>query len=71
MKFKKKILLAIPVLTVFLGFIFFNTNSPLSAQNKTLPEFTSNSADRWINTQPLKKSDLAGKIVLVEVWTSI
>jgi hypothetical protein len=43
----------------------------LSVQAKTMPEFTQNSPEMWINSAPLKKADLRGKVVLIEVWTSI
>ena len=54
---------------VGLGLLFFLNN--LSVQAKTMPEFTQNSPDMWINSAPLKKADLQGKVVLIEVWTSI
>ena len=43
----------------------------LSVQAKTMPEFTQSSPEMWINSAPLKKADLRGKVVLIEVWTSI
>ncbi len=43
----------------------------LSVQAKTMPEFTQSSPEMWINSAPLKKADLQGKVVLIEVWTSI
>ena len=33
------------------------------------PEFTSSSPADWINSEPLKISDLAGSVVLLDVWT--
>jgi hypothetical protein len=36
-----------------------------------MPEFTSTSPDLWVNSKPLKRADLKGKVVLLEVWTSI
>lgn len=44
---------------------------PLGASGKSMPEFTITSSDQWVNSSPLKKSDLKGKVVLIEVWTSI
>ncbi|MCP4294344.1 MAG: hypothetical protein GY786_01920 [Proteobacteria bacterium] len=36
-----------------------------------MPEFTTQASEHWINSDPMKVSDLKGKIVLIEVWTSI
>lgn len=36
-----------------------------------MPEFTTTSEKLWINSKPLKKADLKGKVLLLEVWTSI
>jgi hypothetical protein len=38
---------------------------------KPLPEFVNQSPAAWINSKPLSKADLAGKVVLIEIWTSI
>ena len=38
---------------------------------KPLPEFQNQSPALWINSKPLKKADLAGSVVLIEVWTSV
>ena len=37
----------------------------------TMPEFTTSSPEFWINSAPLKKADLRGKVVLLEIWTSV
>lgn len=34
-----------------------------------LPEFTHTSEAAWINTTPLTRADLSGKVVLIDVWT--
>ena len=47
----------------------FRTNQAQAAG--TMPEFTTSSAEFWINSAPLKKSDLRGKVVLLEIWTSV
>jgi hypothetical protein len=39
------------------------------AEARRLPEFTHRDAQDWINHQPLRVSDLAGSIVLLDVWT--
>ena len=36
-----------------------------------MPEFTTADPGRWLNSKPLKKADLKGKVVLIEVWTSV
>ncbi len=37
--------------------------------NKPLPEFTQASALAWLNSPPLRKQDLLGKVVLIDFWT--
>lgn len=52
-------------LTVFLG--VFQT-----AQAKdpyAFPEFTQTAAQEWLNSKPLTKKDLLGKVTLVDFWT--
>ncbi|MEM7304378.1 MAG: thioredoxin-like domain-containing protein [Pseudomonadota bacterium] len=34
-----------------------------------LPEFTQISANQWINSAPLKVSDLKGKVLMLDIWT--
>lgn len=36
-----------------------------------MPEFTTTSRSLWVNSKPLKKAQLKGKVLLLEVWTSI
>ena len=36
-----------------------------------MPEFTATSKELWVNSKPLKRADLKGKVLLLEVWTSI
>ena len=40
-------------------------------RGKPMPEFTSTSEKLWVNSKPLRKSDLKGKVLLLEIWTSI
>jgi alkyl hydroperoxide reductase subunit AhpC len=37
--------------------------------NKPLPEFSQTSPQAWLNSQPLKKEDLLGKVALIDFWT--
>ena len=46
------------------------TRSP-KGQRRPMPEFTAQSPEHWVNSRPLKKADLKGKVVLLEIWTSI
>ena len=41
-----------------------------AAAGITLPEFTAEASAEWINSKPLKVADLAGQVVLLDVWTS-
>lgn len=36
-----------------------------------MPEFTSKDPKLWVNTKPLMKDNLKGKVLLLEVWTTI
>lgn len=40
-------------------------------RDRPMPEFTNQSPQLWINSKPLQKKDLRGKVVLIEIWTSI
>ncbi len=42
-----------------------------SGEGADMPEFTTTSQQLWINSKPLRKDALKGKVVLLEVWTSI
>lgn len=44
-------------------------DSWLSNQAPAAPEFTSRQAADWINSSPLRLTDLRSKVVLVDVWT--
>lgn len=35
----------------------------------TLPAFTQQDADAWINSEPLTREDIRGRVTLIEVWT--
>jgi len=36
---------------------------------RQLPEFTQDTPEAWINSPPLTRTDLRGKVVLLDVWT--
>jgi len=36
---------------------------------RVMPEFTNNNSAEWFNSKPLKRADLKGKVVLLDVWT--
>ncbi len=44
-------------------------NSPVAAGYEILFEAPELHDDVWINSEPLKLSDLRGKVVLLEMWT--
>lgn len=44
--------------------------APSQARNNyQLPEFTQTSAKEWLNSKPLTRKDLLGKVTLVDFWT--
>ena len=48
------------------------TPRPISAFGETpLPEFHNQNEKYWINSKPLSLADLKGKVVLIEIWTSV
>lgn len=57
-------------------FSFFTILTTLSISNSAhakepyaFPEFTQTSAQEWLNSKPLTKKDLLGKVTLVDFWT--
>ncbi len=57
---------------IFLLFILGGLISTLPAKAKpayAFPEFTQTSAQEWLNSKPLTKKDLLGKVTLVDFWT--
>ena len=57
------------VVALGLGEIY--SASKIQARGRAMPEFSETSADKWINSTPLRKAHLRGKVVLLEIWTSI
>ncbi len=51
-----------------LGFFSLSQAKPLSIQTP-LPEFTNTNPAHWFNSRPLKRSDLKGKVILLDFWT--
>ena len=41
------------------------------SRGAAMPQFENQSPDFWINSPPLRREDLRGKVVLIEVWTSV
>lgn len=40
-----------------------------AAKTYPIPEFTQTAAQEWLNSKPLTKKDLLGKVTLVDFWT--
>lgn len=54
---------------VALGLWGIHSASEIQAHGVAMPEFSETSADKWINSAPLRKADLQGRVVLLEIWT--
>ncbi len=68
-----KLIKPFPV-TAFLSLfvLLVSVVTTLPAQTKELyafPEFTQASAKEWLNSKPLTRKDLIGKVTLVDFWT--
>ena len=60
------------ILTLVAGYWFTAgriANVQAETLSRPLPEFSQASADAWLNSTPLKKSDLKGKVLLIDIWT--
>ena len=55
-------------LLVALGAVAFSFPSQ-AKEPYAIPEFTQTSAQEWLNSKPLTKKDLLGKVTLVDFWT--
>lgn len=58
----------ITYLLLFL-FVFGLTQMRVIAASTEMPEFKNNNHDEWFNSKPLKRADLKGKVLLIDVWT--
>jgi len=53
------------VLPVIFGF----SSADALPKHFPMPEFTNTNPNEWFNTKPLKRDDLKGKVVLLDIWT--
>ena len=49
--------------------LLFATLFPKNEIPGPAPEFPQVAAERWLNSPPLKMSELRGKVILLDVWT--
>ena len=56
-------------LMAILGFVFSLSTSIQAKEVYSLPEFTQSSQQEWLNSKPLTKKDLLGKVTLIDIWT--
>lgn len=42
-----------------------------AGSHRPMPEFKNQHPSAWINSTPLTRGDLRGKVVLIEIWTSV
>jgi len=68
-----KLLKRFPLLTSFSFFALLTALvvvTPAQAKKPyAVPEFTQTSAQEWLNSKPLTKKDLLGKVTLIDFWT--
>lgn len=51
-------------------FFVLISSAPVQAEeNYQLPEFTQTTQKEWLNSKPLSRKDLLGKVTMVEFWT--
>lgn len=65
------LLMALAAVVVFLLLRqgLMNSQAANDSLNRPAPEFTHGKALEWINSPPLKLSDLRGQVVLLDFWT--
>ena len=42
----------------------------LAFGERDMPEFKDQRPEAWLNSAPLTRADLRGKVVLIEIWTT-
>lgn len=59
------------LLVIAAAILFLYVLAPSAKENQSfpLPEFTQTKADQWINSAPLKRADLRGNVLLIDVWS--
>ncbi len=45
-------------------------SSKYEIKPRPMPEFPYDSAEVWVNSEPMKAADLLGNVVLLEIWTT-
>ena len=66
----KRLVRALAAITLAATGIGFTPARPLAGEEGAMPELPPLPAERWINTAPLRRADFAGRVVLIEIWTS-
>ncbi len=61
------VMLAVPLAMLALSLAPAGTSA---APGAAMPEFSDRSPQAWINSQPLTRADLKGKVVLLEIYAS-
>ncbi|MGE0482982.1 MAG: redoxin family protein [Gammaproteobacteria bacterium] len=54
---------------ILLGLLALDGRSEDVVPRPRLPEFTTADRANWINSPPLRRDDLVGEVVMVDVWT--
>ena len=57
------------LLVFLLPIVFGFSTVDALPKNVAMPEFTNVDSNEWFNSKPLKRDDLKGKVVLLDIWT--
>lgn len=68
MKLKTDICFRINYFLIVLSLFLFVSVNQVKASAE-MPEFSNHNSDEWFNSKPLKRHDLKGKVILLDVWT--
>lgn len=68
-RFKKSPALVFIFLLFILGTVVSTLPAAKAKSVYAFPEFTQTAAQEWLNSKPLSKKDLLGKVTLVDFWT--